>query len=742
MQSNEEYLDNLLKAAMENEEETKQPEKETADPNKALSPEEIAAMFADADGAQEEVVDPNKALSPEEIAAMFAGVDGVQEEANADMPAEEVQEEVSIEDLLAGTEEMEAVEEQPEKEEVDPNKALSPEEIAAMFAGTDGVQEEANADMPAEEVQEEVSIEDLLAGTEEMEAVEEQPEKEEVDPNKALSPEEIAAMFAETDEVQEEANADMLAEEIQEEANADMPVEEMQEEVSIEDLLAETEQIEEQPEIMEADSEESLEALLAELGNAEGVPEELLIGPDNEEEPVADFSGLESGDIAGASWDDLTGEDDEMAEINELLSQSESGSMLDDDMLALLENMPESGGSPQTEHTNGGETDEIDIFAMDAMDEEEEESHRQDLPEQAAEPSAEEKPEKKKEKKEKKEKKGWFGKGKKKKAQESEESKKENAEELSGIELTEEGLLDLAAINEAGEIGEKDEIREKEPKKSGFFSNLMDFLMEEEEEEEEEPKPEKKNKKEKKGKKKAKSGNGPASEENEAILDELEEEDKKNKKKKKPKKVKKQPKEKNQEEPSKEDGKKLPKKMVIRIFVMCFSVMILLIIPAMLLPEVFSLRDARKAYYNEDYKTAYENLLGKSLNSSDSLLLEKATILMRLQRKYDSFVNYHKMGKETEALNALLEGCSLYIQLEPQAQEQGISNELSQIRQDLLDNLEYLYGVTEDQAGVLISIEDDAVYTEEVERIAGSNDEITGGSIPAYRSDESGKTEE
>ena len=630
MQSNEEYLDSLLKAAMGSEEEMEHPKEEAFDPNKALSPEEIEAMFASAGEAA------NDDLISEEV----------QEEASIeDLLAEEVQEEASIEDLLA--------------EEVQEETSIE--------------------DLLAEEVQEEASIENLLAEAEKMEGLEEKPEDVLMD-------------------------AGILEEEP-----------------------------EEQPENPVADSEESLEELLAELGNAEELPEDLLIGIENEEQPLPDFFTAESGDAAEEPWDGLAGEDDEMAEINELLSQSDGGSMLDDDMLALLESMPESGESLQTEHVNGGESDEIDIFAMDAIDEEEEESQKKASAEQASEPPLEEKPVKKKEKK------GWFGKRKKKKTQNSEESKKEGIEEeLSSLEMTEEGLLDLAAINEVGEIRERDEIREKEPKKSGFFSNLMDFLLEEEEEEEEEPKKEK-NKKEKK---KPKKGKGPASEENEAILDELEEEDKKNKKKKKPKKVKKQPKEKKQEEPSKEDGKKLPKKMVIRIFVMCFSVMVLLLIPAMLLPELFSLRDARKAYYNEDYKTAYENLLGKNLNNSDSLMLEKATILMRLQRKYDSFINYHKMGKETEALNALLEGCNLYIQLQAEAQEQGISKELDEIHQDLLDNLEYLYGVTEDQAGVLISIADDAVYTEEVTRIAGSNEEITGGSVPAYRSDEGEQPEE
>ncbi len=463
-----------------------------------------------------------------------------------------------------------------------------------------------------------------------------------------------------------------------------------------------------------------LEELLAGFDLPEEIPEDA--GAENEEQPLTDFFAGEPEENREESWDGLAGEDDEMAEINELLSQSDGGSMLDDDMLALLENTSESEEpvqSARTENAVGGATDEIDIFAMDGMDDEEGGNQDASPAESSEEPPVEEKPVKKKEKK------GWFGRGKKKKARDTQEPEKaEGEDELSGIELTEDGLLDIAAINEAGETREKDKIRDKESKKGGFFSGLLEFLTEEEEEEEE-PKKEKK--------KKAKSGNGPVSEENEALLDEMEEEDKK--KKKKPKKAKKQPKEKKPEEISKEDGKKLPRKMVIRIFVMCFSVMILLIIPALLLPEVFSLKDARKAYYSEDYKTAYENLLGKKLNASDSLLLEKATILMRLQRKYDSFVNYHKIGKDTEALNALLEGHGLYIRLQQEAETQDISQEFEAIHQDILDNLEYMYGVTSDQAGALISIADDAVYTEEVERIAGNGEEITGGTVPAYRSD-------
>ncbi len=98
------------------------------DPNKQLSPDEIAALFAAADpapkkpekaeepeAAKEEPVmdDPNKQLSPDEIAALFAAAE----------PSPKKEEAVKA---------PEPVKVEPISD--DPNKQLSPDEIAALFA--------------------------------------------------------------------------------------------------------------------------------------------------------------------------------------------------------------------------------------------------------------------------------------------------------------------------------------------------------------------------------------------------------------------------------------------------------------------------------------------------------------------------------------------------------------------------------------------------------------------------------
>lgn len=77
--------------------------------------------------------DPNRAMSPDEIAALFANMGN---DDNADKVEEPAEETVELEDIPEPIEEPEAVKEAPlqPEEPADPNKALSPDEIAALFA--------------------------------------------------------------------------------------------------------------------------------------------------------------------------------------------------------------------------------------------------------------------------------------------------------------------------------------------------------------------------------------------------------------------------------------------------------------------------------------------------------------------------------------------------------------------------------------------------------------------------------
>ena len=193
----EPVVDSEPEAATESAVEEVSPMPDLSDPNKKLSPEEIAAMFANADSVsapeavEEPVVDsepeivaepaveevspmpdlpdPNKKLSPEEIVAMFANADSVSVPEAVEEPVVDSEPEIVAEP---------AVEEvSPMPDLPDPNKKLSQEEIAAIFANADSVSEPADEPVAASEP-EIPPMPDLS------------------DPNKKLSDDEIAALIA------------------------------------------------------------------------------------------------------------------------------------------------------------------------------------------------------------------------------------------------------------------------------------------------------------------------------------------------------------------------------------------------------------------------------------------------------------------------------------------------------------------------------------------------------------------
>ena len=146
--------------------------------------EEVAPVVeepAPAAAPEPDLSDPNKQLSPDEIAALFAsmsdnGVDKTPEPV-VEEPAPVIEEPEPVVEEPAPVVEESAPAAAPEPDLSDPNKQLSPDEIAALFA----------------------SMTDEVTDSAPQPAVEEPPKAPEADlsdPNRQLSPDEIAALFS------------------------------------------------------------------------------------------------------------------------------------------------------------------------------------------------------------------------------------------------------------------------------------------------------------------------------------------------------------------------------------------------------------------------------------------------------------------------------------------------------------------------------------------------------------------
>ena len=321
--------------------------------------------------------------------------------------------------------------------------------------------------------------------------------------------------------------------------------------------------------------------------------------------------------------------------------------------------------------------------------------------------------------------------GKKKKAKKEKKSKKgKKADETDAAE----------------EIGENQEETEGQEKKQGIFARFMNFLLEEDEEDEvkdgdnqeasidellmgeasdenaailaEIDKENEDKKSAKKDKKKGKKGKKGKTQEAAGEDGEEDEEDQAEEKSKKAKKVKKKKEKKEKEEvlPEKPDKKISPRKIqATALFCLTLTAAIILIVH--LIPPALEKEKARDAYYDRDYVKVVEGFYGEELNESDELMYNRAVTILKFKRKVDAYNNYMHMGKETEALNQLIEAINRYEEIYDDAVTYNIIGEIDAMYQTVLDALQNRYGLSIARAMEIYAIEDDFEYTLMLESI-------------------------
>lgn len=451
-----------------------------------------------------------------------------------------------------------------------------------------------------------------------------------------------------------------------------------------------------------------------------------------------DLSDAESGsgDFAleetGESDEDLSAllagmdHDEDLSEINNLLEESDQGVSPDDDILAMLEGADDGGDSS------------FDFFENDEAAREAE-SIRELTPEEIAAREGGGKP-----KKEKRKRKKLFGKKKK-------GVDEETAAEGTGDEL--EALLAETIEPESG-VAETEEKKEKEP---GFFAKIMNFLLETDEEDEdplasevladnvgetgtvtdenkallEELQEEDKKGKKKKKKDKKKGKKGKEGEEGEEAAEGEEEESKKAKKKKKKKEKKK--KEEEEIDLLAPPEKKLSRKKVITVFVFCGTIVACIILLSSFLPVYMEKREAQVAYDHQDYAEVYDLLYGKELNEQDEILYQRSNLILQMNRKLSSYENYVNLDMRLEALNALITGVGRYQVILPEAETYNVVGEVSDIYAQILERLSADFGVSEADALEILASEDDVSYSQRLQAVI--NGALYSEEVPAGRQD-------
>lgn len=282
---------------------------------------------------------------------------------------------------------------------------------------------------------------------------------------------------------------------------------------------------------------------------------------------------------------------------------------------------------------------------------------------------------------------------------------------------------------------------ESESKKTKFFSNFLKALVQEEDIEGEfeessgdgqllsvsdEGKAGKKKDKKKRNRKKAEVEKGNDAEKSKKPKKE------KNKRIKKEKKIKK-----NQEKADdiRENPKKvLSKKTFILLIAFCASLIAAIMCLSAFLPDYIEKRHAREAFYQGNYEEAYVLLYGKNLNANDTLILNRVSAVLTMERNVEVYYFYMEEGKEAKALNALLAGVRVYTEKKDK-DEFGAGDEMRTGYQKILDILSQQYSLDEAEALEIIAC-DEVRYSERIYNIVegteieGSEEKKTASDMP------------
>lgn len=124
--------------------------------------------------------------------------------------------------------------------------------------------------------------------------------------------------------------------------------------------------------------------------------------------------------------------------------------------------------------------------------------------------------------------------------------------------------------------------------------------------------------------------------------------------------------------------------------------------------------NAKKYFEHTEYTKAYTTLLGMELKESDQILMDRVEIIMRVNKQITSHERNLALGRDIEALDALLKGLQRYQVNYDKAATLSVSMNLDSLKQSILSTLNEVYHISEDTANELLHIENQQEYTTKI----------------------------
>ncbi len=298
--------------------------------------------------------------------------------------------------------------------------------------------------------------------------------------------------------------------------------------------------------------------------------------------------------------------------------------------------------------------------------------------------------------------------------------------DLEGGEPSLEELASIPDRSASRGSSQKDEDSDNKggkEKKKGFFARLFEALTKEDEEPENE-------------------GLASLTDENQQVLNELGEDGAKGKKAKKKKEKKEKPKKEKKAKPPKPKKEKKPKppkpkkekkpkppeepekaispKKIAISGIFAASLGILVLIPALVMPDKIASERATTAYTHKEYTTAYKMLYGKEMTEDENIIYEQSRVLAWAQRYLDGYENYVAMNMKEEALDMLLMAMRNQEDLISEAAKYQVEIEVNSVYDSIESVLSENYGLSAEDIAEINAIKKDRDYTIRLMEIVGT----------------------
>ena len=176
----------------------------------------------------------------------------------------------------------------------------------------------------------------------------------------------------------------------------------------------------------------------------------------------------------------------------------------------------------------------------------------------------------------------------------------------------------------------------------------------------------------------------------------------KKEKKPKPKKEKVKKEKKPKPEPKPGDILKIKPKSFLMFILLIAGICVLVTVFNSVLTSSGASSRARAYYESGNYNKAYQELVGQNINKADKSIYEKSSVVMYVQRQYESYTNYLELNMYTEAINALVKGLDRYDTYYRQAQELGITEELDELKKNIYDAFLSSFNISQSDADKLL----------------------------------------